>query len=128
MATDAVCLQDLFPVFCDFDPLGRQAGKKETHVLHAVNRFPDVVEGHILVRQMAVNAFFSPVSTSVRPCLKFRFHDMAAPAEDRRLRLCEQLWRTQQKEEKYRNSYGYKNNKILNNLFGFAITHIFTPL
>jgi len=128
MATDAVCLQDLFAVFRYLDPLGRQTGKEETHVLHSVYRLPDVVDDHIIVGQMAVNAFFSPVRPSMRPCLKFRFHDMAAPAENRSLGLCEKLWRPQQQEEKYRSSHNYKNGKIPNNLFGFFSAHISAPI
>lgn len=124
MAANAIRQQDLFSVFCDLYPLGRQAGKEETHVLHAVDRLPDVVHGYIVVRQMAVNAFFSSVSAGMRPCLKFRFHHVAAAAEDRRLGFCQQLWRTQQQEEKYSSSDGYKNNKILNNLTGFFSAHL----
>jgi hypothetical protein len=95
MATDAVCLQNLFPMFCDLYPLGRQPGKEETHVFHTVDRLPDVVDDHIMVGQMAVNAFFPSVRTSVRPCLKFRFHDVAAPTEDGRFGPRKQLWWTQ---------------------------------
>jgi len=128
MAADAVCLQDLFAVFRDPDPLGRKTGKEETHVLHAVNRLPDIVDGHIIVGEMAVNAFFPSVSAGMRPCLKFRFHDVAAPAKDRRLGLCEHLWGAQQQEEKDSSSYDYKNYKILNNLSGFFSAHISTPI
>jgi hypothetical protein len=101
MAANAVCPQDLFPVFCDLYPFWCQAGKEEPYVFYAVNRFPDIVDGHIIVRQMAVNAFLSPVRPGVRPCLILCVHHVTSAAEERRLGPRKQLWRTQQQKEKY---------------------------
>jgi hypothetical protein len=127
MATDAVRQQDLFPVLCDLYPLGCQTGKKESYVFYPVNRFPDIVEGHILVRQVTVNAFISSVSTCVCKCLKFLFHHVAASAEDRGLGPCQKLWRTKQQEKNYHSSDHDQNDKIPNNFFGLSVIHIFTP-
>jgi hypothetical protein len=128
MAADAVRQQDFFAVFCDLYPLGCQAGKKETYVFYAVDRFPDVVEGNMLVRQMAINAFISSVRTGVRPCLILCVHHVAAAAEDRCLGPRQKLWWTQQQEKDYGSSCHYYNGKIPYNFFRFSITHISTPL
>jgi hypothetical protein len=120
----AIGLQHPGSVRRQFDMIGRRARVEKQHILHAVNRFPDVVEGHILIRQVAVHAFFSPVRAGMGPCLEFRFHHMASSAEDRRLRPRKQFRRTQQKEKKHHAAQSYENGDIPLDLAGFPVFHI----
>jgi hypothetical protein len=61
MAADAILLENLSAVVRDPYPFRSKAGKEETNVFYAVKRLPDVMDRHVLVRQMTVDAFFSPV-------------------------------------------------------------------
>jgi hypothetical protein len=107
MAANTVCLQDFFAMIGNPDLIRRQPGEKESNILNAVNRLPDIMFSCILIRQMTVNALFSSVGSCMGPGLELCLHYMTSTAEDRRFGFSEKLWRTEQEEKSYCKTYNY---------------------
>jgi hypothetical protein len=49
-------------------------------VFQSVNGFPEIVNEFVFIRQMAVDAVFSPVCAGVHPCLVLSLHYMTTDA------------------------------------------------
>lgn len=83
MTADAIALYDLCPVAGQGNPLRYQAGVERDHILHAVDRFPNVVDQVIVVGQVTIDTTKPSVCAGMAPGGVLLFHDVAAGAEAR---------------------------------------------
>jgi hypothetical protein len=78
MTPDAILLNYLFAVMGYVDPLREKSSVKKNQVLRSVNALPYQMTRIVVVRQMAVNAFYRSVHACFKPFIMLGFHYVTA--------------------------------------------------
>jgi hypothetical protein len=81
MTSDAIGLYYVRSMRCQPDVFGDPPGIEEENIFQSVDRFPGIMDSHIIVRQMAVNAQSSPVGALMHPGLELGPHHVTTHAE-----------------------------------------------
>jgi len=127
MTLYAICLNNFSSMGRKGDRLGNAPRVEIDHVLHPVDRFPDIVFNRITIGEVAVDTFYAAVGTGMSPGRVLIFHDVTARAEVRRFRFGKELGRAEEDEQHDGQSGKCRQNKSYNETFGYPKSHNLSP-